>query len=847
MNISFSKKNRRILAFSAMLFFSIVVVLAFAPKAEAADPIYKVLSPVDNCTAGSNALQPAADCFDGMGKVVVQIWYTVMTAVNSLVLAMLIWVAFMNILRQQMDSYAVKKILPAFIMAVVLSNFSFLIARIMIDIGNVSISIFLDGSQTNGITGAFDGITTVLPSGPSDGTITNYSGYIFIYMFKQLFVLVASVLILILSFLFMIRNYFLYFLIAIAPAAYMAMILPMTKKYFQQWWSQFMKWVFMPVISVFWLWLAGQFLTAISSNEIWILPMGFAGLCLYMAITSPFKVDKAVGAWGGFGKKAWNKTGGAAWNATGGAGVKAAKDYVGFQYGVGKNWAREKARNLPGIRNIDRAIGKGAITKDLYERKVKKQADIRKKINTMNFLNDKGPEWLENVRKSDPVTAGRLKAMLGDLGAEETGPNYKDQFKLKHLAERQLYYRNQDGTRERADVYRIANDAEYRKRVEDYFKKSKANDLVDPEKRGDAIAAYIASSQEIRRRQNNNRLATQNDGSMGDDEAQTIEDFYRKENEGIYMVKDFRDLTIDPSETPPARRSPKKDNTNNNDDEDDDEEETTAPSSATPVPSPATPSAIPFSPPLPRILTGEELAESEAAWEAEQNQQASSPTTSPFNTGKNATGGRRQRAAAKAAEQAAKGKAKNEETSAEPASQDIPLRPPLTTPPPPRQDTQQFSQETPNESGAQEREQPQHSDLSRVEELLQQLVDQGGSKADADKAMADASKPAGFGIGASVMNIPELDVKIKGIDPVAAEQLRLLQTRVATKSSTEAMRLAHRQESTLQSIAQILKSGGRVEDFESELNQMEARMRAGDIDGAEEIAKKINPNQNLIS
>jgi len=323
----FIQSSKFLFAVAGIIFIFSAVFVFSIPKAHAAitsilgissiDPIYKVLTPKDGCPkivaaagavgfAGNQA--NAAICFSGTGQVVAAVWYDIMALVNSAVLAVLIWVAFMNILRIQMDSYAVKKILPTFIMAVILANFSFLIARMLLDIANIAISAFLTGSQNNTITGAFNNLIGEPVVGPQDaatkilGFDGNYGGYITVYILKQLALMVGAFFVAILGFVFLVRNYFLYFLVAIAPAACMALVLPITKKYFQQWFSQFLKWAFMPVISVFWLWLAGEFFKNAQLNTGWLLPLAFAGFCFYMAITTPFKVGgAAVGAWKKFG------------------------------------------------------------------------------------------------------------------------------------------------------------------------------------------------------------------------------------------------------------------------------------------------------------------------------------------------------------------------------------------------------------------------------------------------------------------------------------------------------------------------------------------------------------------
>lgn len=374
-------------------------------------PIYQVLS---NTTSGA-------------GAVVASIWGTTMTAVNSLVLALLIYVAFMNILRIQMDSYAVKKFLPTFIMAVILANFSFLIARIIIDIGNMAISLFATGDPSGAVTGAFTSIVGNAPSGPGDlpDGESSYIMYITKYNLIQIFVIASAVLVFVLSLIFLVRNYVLYFLVAIAPLAFMAMALPTTKKYFQQWWSNFFKWVFMPVVSVFWLWIAGQFLqTSNSVGDMFILPTAFAAFCLYMAITTPFKVGGPVlGAWGKLGKQAWGKTGGAAWNATGGAGIKAGKQWVGDKYSNVKRSATNYAldKNLAWSGSISRRARVGQLKQRVINSYFDDKNKQRNQEAFLAFLNSKEfktPDKDGNVGFKKPVLA-KLKGQARELFVDD--------------------------------------------------------------------------------------------------------------------------------------------------------------------------------------------------------------------------------------------------------------------------------------------------------------------------------------------------------------------------------------------------------------------------------------------
>lgn len=409
--------RKKIIIIGLSVIFAISIVGIFTvPHAHAAlmEPVWKMLKPKAGCGA---TVTNVAECFDGMGKVTAQIWQVFMNIFNSIILAVLIFVAFMNILRIQLDSYAVKKILPAFIMAVILANFSWLIARIVLDAANIVMGLFLAGDQVNNVNGAFDSLYAKPAPASASGDVSNLAGVYFTYLIKQILIIVGSVFIMILSFVFLIRNFILYFLVAISPMAFFATILPSTKKYFQQWWGQFAKWVFMPVIAVFWLWLAGQFMGSVSTGEIWILPYAFAIFCYYMAITSPFKAGgAAVGAWSNFGKKAWGRTGGAAWNATGGVAVKSVKQWGNDKYSNIKRGTKEAAlkRNLFWSRNIVNKGKQGQLRQRVIDAYYNDQDKQRNQEAFLGFINSR--EFKRAERQPDgTMKSGFQKPVMGKL------------------------------------------------------------------------------------------------------------------------------------------------------------------------------------------------------------------------------------------------------------------------------------------------------------------------------------------------------------------------------------------------------------------------------------------------
>ncbi len=333
------RKYLFILIWTCLAFFIFFVGSAIhAQAALKIVPVYKVLQNTDS----------------GTGEQVKNIWKQLIDIVNYFIIAVLIFVAFVQILRINISTYGIKKILPALILAIIGANFSFLFCRLLVDLANIVMSLFIHGAD-----GAVSNTTLAEnfsggwadPKGfglvPGVASADVSIGMLLWFTFAQLFVLAGAFITLLLAYLFFIRIWLIYFLVALAPLAFMATVLPQTKSVFTQWMSNFAKWVFLPVVSIFWIWLGNQWIGNV--KEDYMMSFVFAGVCYYLAITSPFKMGGAVmTAWGGIGKKVWGKTGGAYL----GNQLNMAKEHLGAGFETAKNYVRKKS----GYRLLSRDI-----------------------------------------------------------------------------------------------------------------------------------------------------------------------------------------------------------------------------------------------------------------------------------------------------------------------------------------------------------------------------------------------------------------------------------------------------------------------------------------------------------
>lgn len=270
-----------------LVFFLFLLFLLIPDNSYAMEPVYQVLSNTNT----------------GEGKAVKQVWDALMNFTNGIIVLLLIAIAIAQILRININTYGVKKVLPALVLAIIAANFSFLFCRLLIDFANVIMVQFSPSSgDLSGYKEAFriDPKYTTAPTGAE----------VFWFILSQFLLIAGAIVIYILAFLFLIRNWIIYFLVGLAPLAMMSMVLPQTKSLFNQWWSNFAKWTFMPVVSVFWIWVGVQWYNSGFNSGVYLINFIFAGVCFYLAITTPFKMGGAVmQGWGKVGKWGLDRTG----------------------------------------------------------------------------------------------------------------------------------------------------------------------------------------------------------------------------------------------------------------------------------------------------------------------------------------------------------------------------------------------------------------------------------------------------------------------------------------------------------------------------------------------------------
>lgn len=216
-------------------------------------------------------------------------WQISMYIVNILVVFFLIFIAFANALRINIETYEIKKTLPNFIISIILANLSFLIVKFLLDFSDILVmgiqgifksDVGLAAQLMNITTGiefealkdtagnpiTISNIQLVIPKIQQDaniiksllaasflyGLIPMFTlpglGVLLTLTFEFLLILILMIpafLILILTIMCLARNIVLFILIAIMPITIVLYFFPPTKQHGQKLISEFFQWLFL--------------------------------------------------------------------------------------------------------------------------------------------------------------------------------------------------------------------------------------------------------------------------------------------------------------------------------------------------------------------------------------------------------------------------------------------------------------------------------------------------------------------------------------------------------------------------------------------------------------------------
>lgn len=199
------------------------------------------------------------------GKAVLSAWKIVRDFLNIAFILVLLYSAFCTIL--QIEKYSYKKLLLTLVIMALLVNFSFPIARFIIDVSNTLMYTIINSLQygdkaTDTVDTAFGllsgkgGLATILNSSVNSPTSFLLAAVIFVFIF--------AITLLAIGIMLLIRMIALAILIIFSPLAFVATILPDAGGYSTKWWDNLFKYAFFGPIMMFMIYVATQMMAEMS-------------------------------------------------------------------------------------------------------------------------------------------------------------------------------------------------------------------------------------------------------------------------------------------------------------------------------------------------------------------------------------------------------------------------------------------------------------------------------------------------------------------------------------------------------------------------------------------------------
>lgn len=303
-----------------------------------------------------------------------EVWIVVRDFLNIFFILVLLFSAFATIF--QLDKYEYKKTIPTLVIMALLVNFSFPIARFVIDLANVPLYFFAQNVfGTSGFNEITSGILSgtkmqniLIPGVDSKALVDFQTTHL---LAATICMFLFGISFLVLAVLMLVRMIALAILVMFSPIGFVGMITPALSSFAKGWWDKLFKWAFYGPIAVMFVLVAvvvmktagssiyptsgagGVFQsTGNSVNDNMVSAVAFFAIPIvlfWIAITSTEKYSNDISGlgikWGSnLGRKAGNLVRRGAWNVTGGAAIGLTK-YGWKQSGVPggvKAWWNER-------------------------------------------------------------------------------------------------------------------------------------------------------------------------------------------------------------------------------------------------------------------------------------------------------------------------------------------------------------------------------------------------------------------------------------------------------------------------------------------------------------------------
>ncbi|MBU2082054.1 hypothetical protein KKH14_01355 [Patescibacteria group bacterium] len=195
-------------------------------------------------------------------------WGITRDLANMFFILILLVIAFATVLKIQ--SYAIKQLWWKVLVAALLINFSLVIAGVVIDFTQILTGFFLNqitgdgsiGTMTTKLASSMQILNFYNPAAPNSlgSGILQFGASAIAALVGIILTLVGLVITVFvfgaLAVFLIIRVLYIWFLLIVAPIAWMLWIIPATSGYFKQWWDKFIQWTFFAPVYVFMMYLS---------------------------------------------------------------------------------------------------------------------------------------------------------------------------------------------------------------------------------------------------------------------------------------------------------------------------------------------------------------------------------------------------------------------------------------------------------------------------------------------------------------------------------------------------------------------------------------------------------------
>lgn len=174
--------------------------------------------------------------------------------VNMLLVLILVYIAIATILR--LADYEAKKLLMTLIIVALLVNFAPVITGLIVDASNIVMNFFIQDLKADAFGKAMGTKVDQISFNFDESlAMTNYK-YILQLAIMIPFLLILGNILFLFAIIFILRYLVIWLLVILSPLAFACYVLPMTRKYFDKWWEQFINWSIIGITCGFFLYLA---------------------------------------------------------------------------------------------------------------------------------------------------------------------------------------------------------------------------------------------------------------------------------------------------------------------------------------------------------------------------------------------------------------------------------------------------------------------------------------------------------------------------------------------------------------------------------------------------------------